>query len=120
MVRISGVVLPSKKHIFIALTSIYGIGIIRAKDICMRVGISESVKVCDLSDDEVLNIQNFINDLEVEGDLRKRIAINIKRLKDIKCYRGMRHRLSLPVRGQRTRTNAKTRKKKKAKVIAKK
>lgn len=120
MVRVSGVVLPSKKHIFIALTSIYGIGCVRAKNICKKIGISESVKVSDLKDEDVLNIQNVINEFEVEGDLRRRISINIKRLKDIKCYRGMRHRLSLPVRGQRTRTNAKTRKKKKSKLIAKK
>ncbi|HFL8794958.1 MAG TPA: 30S ribosomal protein S13 [Candidatus Azosocius sp. HAIN] len=120
MVRISGVVLPFKKHIAIALTSIYGIGIFRANSICKKVGISTFIKVSDLKDEEILNIQNLVNDFEVEGDLRKRISINIKRLKDIKCYRGMRHRLSLPVRGQRTRTNAKTRKKKKSKVILKK
>lgn len=120
MVRVSGVVLPSKKHIIIALTSIYGIGIVRAKNICMKVGISGSIKVSDLKDEEILKIQNFVNEFEVEGDLRRRISINIKRLKDIKCYRGMRHRLSLPVRGQRTRTNAKTRKKKKSKIAVKK
>ena len=120
MVRISGVVLSSKKHVVIALTSIYGIGISRAKSICDKVGISAFIKVSELKDGEIMAVQNLINEFEVEGDLRRRIAINIKRLKDIKCYRGMRHRLSLPVRGQRTRTNAKTRKKKKAKSFLKK
>lgn len=120
MVRVSGVVLSFKKHIVIALTSIYGIGITRARYICKKVEISEALKVSDLNETQVINIQNVVNEFEVEGDLRKRISINIKRLKDIKCYRGMRHRVSLPVRGQRTRTNAKTRKKKKSKVVLKK
>ncbi|QQG46742.1 MAG: 30S ribosomal protein S13 [Candidatus Azosocius agrarius] len=119
MVRVAGVVLPSKKHIIIALTDIYGIGYTRAKYICNKVGVSELIKVSDLKDDEIVNIQNIVNEFEVEGDLRRRISINIKRLKDIKCYRGMRHRLSLPVRGQRTKTNAKTRKKKKSKLTKK-
>lgn len=120
MVRISGVVLSFKKHIVIALTSIYGIGIVRARYICKKTEISECLKVSDLNEAQIINIQNVVNEFEVEGDLRKRISINIKRLKDIKCYRGMRHRVSLPVRGQRTRTNAKTRKKRKVKIASKK
>ena len=119
MVRVSGVVLPFKKHIVIALTSIYGIGIVRAKYICKKIEVPEYCKVSDLNDMQVLNIQNVVNEFEVEGDLRKRVSINIKRLKDIKCYRGMRHRVSLPVRGQRTRTNAKTRKKRRSKTVLK-
>jgi small subunit ribosomal protein S13 len=102
MIRIAGVILPNK-HISIALRSIYGIGRTRSLEICKKVGIEPSIKV----------VQEF----EIEGDLRRRIAMNIKRLRDIKCYRGLRHRVGLPVRGQRTRTNARTRKgKKKAKV----
>lgn len=113
MIRVSGVIMPPNKHISIALQSIFGIGITRAKQICKAVGVEGSVKVSDLKDDVVTLIQKAVAEFEVEGDLRRRIAINIKRLRDIKCYKGLRHRMGLPVHGQRTRTNARTRKGKK-------
>lgn len=113
MIRVSGVIMPPNKHIVIALQSIFGIGRTRAIQICKAVGVDASVKVSELKDDVVTMIQKAVADFEVEGDLRRRIAINIKRLRDIKCYRGLRHRMGLPVRGQRTRTNARTRKGKK-------
>lgn len=110
MIRVSGVIMPPNKHIYIALQSIFGIGSTRALEICKAVGVQTSVKVADLKDDVVALLQKAVTEFEVEGDLRRRIAINIKRLRDIKCYRGLRHRMGLPVRGQRTRTNARTRK----------
>lgn len=113
MIRVSGVILPPNKHIVIALESVFGIGPARALQICKAVGVETSVKVSDLKDDVVTLIQRAAAEFEVEGDLRRRIAINIKRLRDIKCYRGLRHRMGLPVHGQRTRTNARTRKGKK-------
>jgi small subunit ribosomal protein S13 len=109
-VRISGVILPPNKHIQIALQSVYGIGKHRATDICKKVGIESSVKVIELKDEQLSLIQEAVNQYEVEGDLRRRIAMDIKRLVDIKCYRGIRHKKGLPVRGQRTHTNARTRK----------
>ena len=116
MIRIAGVILPNK-HISIALRSIYGIGRTRSLEICNKVGIEPSTKVSDIGDDVAALLQKVVLEFEIEGDLRRRIAMNIKRLRDIKCYRGLRHRVGLPVRGQRTRTNARTRKgKKKAKV----
>lgn len=113
MIRVSGVILPPNKHVGIALQSIYGIGRTRALQICQAVGIEPSVKISEIQDDTAALIQKVVSDFEVEGDLRRRIAMNIKRLRDIKCYRGLRHRMGLPVRGQRTRTNARTRKGKK-------
>ncbi|HSX20827.1 MAG TPA: 30S ribosomal protein S13 [Gammaproteobacteria bacterium] len=113
MIRVSGVIMPPNKHISIALESIFGIGRTRALQICKAVGCDASVKVSDLKDDVVTMIQKAAAEFEVEGDLRRRVAINIKRLRDIKCYRGLRHRMGLPVHGQRTRTNARTRKGKK-------
>lgn len=113
MIRVSGVILAPNKHINIALTGIYGVGRERAQRICKSVGIEPTTKVSSLSDDVVSSIQKAVAEYEVEGDLRRRIAMNIKRLRDIKCFRGLRHRMGLPVRGQRTRTNAKTRKGKK-------
>lgn len=113
MIRVSGVILPPNKHVGIALRSIYGIGRTRALLICEGAGVEPSVKVSDLQDDVVTLIQKTVAEFEVEGDLRRRIAMNIKRLRDIKCYRGLRHRMGLPVRGQRTKTNARTRKGKK-------
>lgn len=113
MIRIAGVILPHKKHIVIALRSVYGIGATLAKEICSVVGVAPSVKVCDLSEEIITKIQKKISDYEVEGDLRRRVSLSIKRLKEIKCYRGLRHRLGLPVRGQNTKTNARTRKGKK-------
>ena len=109
-VRISGVILPPNKHIQIALQSVFGIGIRRAYEICERVGIKPSVKVVELKDELLPRIQDAVNQYEVEGDLKRRIAMDIKRLVDIKCYRGIRHKRGLPVRGQRTHTNARTRK----------
>ena len=111
VMRVSGVVLPQNKHLVVSLQSIFGIGRKRALQICENVGIVFCKNVSELSQDEISKIQFAVNVFVVESDLRRTIARNIKRLCDIKCYRGMRHRLSLPVRGQRTRTNALTRKK---------
>ncbi len=116
VVRVSGVVLPLNKHLVISLQSIFGVGLKRAQIICKTVGLEFSKKVCDLTQDEVVKIQFVVNTYVVESDLRRNIVRNIKRLRDIKCYRGMRHCLSLPVRGQRTRTNASTRKRYKNKI----
>ena len=111
MARISGVDLPITKRIEIGLTSIYGIGRKRATDILAVAGVSGDVRVKDLSEDEVRKISRVIEEQgQVEGDLRKEISVSIKRLMEIGCYRGMRHRRNLPVRGQRTHTNARTRK----------
>lgn len=111
MARIAGVDLPSGKRVEIGLTYIYGIGRTRAKDILDRAKVEEGIKVKDLSEDEILRIQRVIQDEGgVEGDLRKQVAMNIKRLIEIGSYRGIRHRRGLPVRGQRTHTNARGRK----------
>ena len=110
MIRISGVIIPPHKHISIALRSIYGIGKVRAMQICKKAAIDPAIKVSNLQDEVVVLLQKIIYEFEVEGDLRRRVAMNIKRLRDIKCYRGLRHRRGLPVRGQRTKTNARTRK----------
>ena len=118
MARIAGVNLPTNKRVIIALQYIHGIGQRNAKDIVTKVGIDEARRVQDLSDAEVLQIRETIDaDFTVEGDLRRETAMNIKRLMDLGCYRGLRHRKGLPVRGQRTHTNARTRKGK-AKPIA--
>jgi small subunit ribosomal protein S13 len=118
MARIAGVNLPTNKRVIIALQYIHGIGPKFAKDIVTKVGIDESRRMQDLSDAEVLQIRETIDaDFTVEGDLRRETAMNIKRLMDLGCYRGLRHRKGLPVRGQRTHTNARTRKGK-AKPIA--
>lgn len=109
-IRVSGVILPPNKHIRIALRSVYGIGSHRASEICKKIGVDPGIKVVDLKDEYGSLIQEAVNQYEVEGDLRRRVAMDIKRLVDIKCYRGIRHKRNLPVRGQRTRTNAKTRK----------
>ena len=118
-IRISGVILPPNKHIRIALRSVYGIGAHRALAICQKVGIDPSEKVNSIKDDYTLALQEAVNQYEVEGDLRRRVAMDIKRLGDIKCYRGLRHKRGLPVRGQRTKTNARTRKgrKKQSQII---
>lgn len=110
VLRISGVILPANKHIRIALRSVFGIGNHRALQICKKVGIDPSIKVVDLKDEYGSMLQEAVNEYEVEGDLRRRISMDVKRLVDIKCYRGLRHKRNLPVRGQRTKTNAKTRK----------
>jgi small subunit ribosomal protein S13 len=109
--RIAGVNIPAQKRVEIALTYIHGIGPAKAKEICGKVGIPDARRVNDLTDDEVLRIREIIDsDYRVEGDLRREVAMNIKRLMDLGCYRGLRHRRGLPVRGQRTHTNARTRK----------
>jgi small subunit ribosomal protein S13 len=109
--RIAGVELPSNKRIEIGLTYIYGIGRSRAKEVLQTASVEEGIKVKDLSEDEVLRLQRVLQEEGgVEGDLRKEVAMNIKRLIEIGSYRGIRHRRSLPVRGQRTHTNARSRK----------
>jgi len=113
MLRISGVVLNNKKqHIVIALRKIYGIGKINSIYICEKAKVNRFTKVIELTNKEIISLQKVISDFEVEGSLRTKIRMNIKRLKDIKCYRGFRHKMNLPTRGQRTKTNAKIRKKK--------
>lgn len=111
MARIAGVNIPTQKRVVIALQYIHGIGPRIARDICAKVGIPERRRVNELSDAEVLQIREAVDrDYAVEGDLRRDVAMNIKRLMDLGCYRGLRHRRGLPVRGQRTHTNARTRK----------
>ena len=111
MARIAGVNIPTNKRVHIALRYIHGIGPVNAVDICKQLRIDESRRVNQLSDAEVIQIREIIDrDYVVEGDLRRETAMNIKRLMDLGCYRGLRHRKSLPVRGQRTHTNARTRK----------
>jgi small subunit ribosomal protein S13 len=110
MARIAGINVPPQKHAVIALTSIYGIGRTTAQKICEATGIRPEMKVKDLSEAEVENLRNEVAKYTVEGDLRRTLSMNIKRLMDLGCYRGMRHRRGLPLRGQRTRTNARTRK----------
>ena len=121
MARIAGVDLPNDKRIEIALTYIYGIGTTSASDIIKDTGLNPDTRVKDLTEDEVAKIRDRIeNNYTVEGDLKREIAGNIKRLTDIGCYRGRRHRMGLPVRGQRTKTNARTRKGPKRTVAGKK
>ncbi|MBE0548013.1 MAG: 30S ribosomal protein S13 [Rubrivivax sp.] len=110
MARIAGINIPPHKHAEIGLTSIYGIGRTTAQKICTSVGIPYSKKIKDLSDVDLERIRDEIGRLTIEGDLRRELSISIKRLMDLGCYRGFRHRRGLPVRGQRTRTNARTRK----------
>ncbi len=111
MARIAGVNIPTQKRVEIALTYIHGIGRTKATEICSKVGIPRARRGNDLTDEEVMRIREAIDrDYIVEGDLRREVAMNIKRLMDLGCYRGLRHRKGLPVRGQRTSTNARTRK----------
>jgi len=110
MARIAGINLPNQKHIWVALTSIFGIGNTRARGICAASGVALATKVKDLTDAEVDKIRTEVARVTVEGDLRRQVSMNIKRLMDLGTYRGMRHRRGLPVRGQRTKTNARTRK----------
>ena len=111
MARISGVDLPREKRVEIGLTYIYGIGHKKAKEIIESTGVNPDIRVKDLAEEDVSKLREYIDKkLEVEGDLRRNIALNIKRLIEIGCYRGIRHRKGLPVRGQRTKTNARTRK----------
>ncbi len=121
MARIAGVNIPTNKRVEIALTYIYGIGRVKAKELCEKVGIPAERRVNQLTDAEVLQIRETIDrDYKVEGDLRRQIAMDIKRLMDLGCYRGLRHRKGLPVRGQRTHTNARTRKGKAVAIAGKK
>ena len=121
MARIAGVNIPTDKRVEVGLTYIHGIGTAFAKKICERAGIDEAQRVHQLTDDEVIRIREIIDsDFRVEGDLRREVAMNIKRLMDLGCYRGLRHRKGLPVNGQRTHTNARTRKGKARPIAAKK
>ncbi|HXV25462.1 MAG TPA: 30S ribosomal protein S13 [Alphaproteobacteria bacterium] len=121
MARIAGVNIPTQKRVLIALTYIHGIGPTKAREICDKVGIPSERRVSQLTDDEVVRIRETIDrDYRVEGDLRREVAMNIKRLMDLGCYRGLRHRKNLPVRGQRTHTNARTRKGKARPIAGKK
>ena len=110
MARIAGINIPDNKHAVISLTYVYGIGKTRAKSILAAVGIEESTKIASLSDAQLDTLRDEVAKYTVEGDLRREITLNIKRLMDLGCYHGLRHRRSLPVRGQRTKTNARTRK----------
>lgn len=110
MARIAGINIPDNKHVRISLTYIFGIGNSLANSICKTLAISGNTKVSDLSEQELESLRMAITNLNVEGDLRREISTNIKRLLDLGCYRGIRHRRGLPVRGQRTKTNARTRK----------
>jgi small subunit ribosomal protein S13 len=110
MARIAGINIPVNKHTDIALTSIYGIGRTRAQTICAASGIKPDTKIKDLAENEIEALRNEIAKFTVEGDLRREVSMNIKRLMDLGTYRGIRHRRGLPLRGQRTRTNARTRK----------
>ena len=111
MARIAGVDLPKEKRVEIGLTYIYGVGLSTSQKILATTGINPDTRIKDLTEDEVNEIRNYVNkNLMVEGDLRRDVALNIKRLVEIGCYRGIRHRKGLPVRGQRTKTNARTRK----------
>lgn len=108
--RIAGVIIPMQKHVVIGLTAIYGIGRQRARDICASVNVEPTKKVKDLTEAELESLRGEISKVRVEGDLRREVAMNIKRLVELGTYRGARHKRGLPVRGQRTRTNARTRK----------
>jgi small subunit ribosomal protein S13 len=110
MARIAGINVPDHKHAVIALTAIYGIGRQTASEICVKVGIIPSIKIKELTEEQLEAIRGVVSKMTVEGDLRREVSMNIKRLMDLGCYRGIRHRRGLPLRGQRTRTNARTRK----------
>ncbi len=121
MARIAGVNIPTNKRVTISLRYIYGIGATKAQEICTKLNIPDERRVNQLSDDEILRIREMIDrDFRVEGDLRREVSLNIKRLMDLGCYRGLRHRRGLPVRGQRTHTNARTRKGKAVAIAGKK
>ena len=110
MARIAGINIPDHKHAVIALTAIYGVGRQNASEICNEVGITPSIKIKELTEEQLEAIRSVVSKMTVEGDLRREVSMNIKRLMDLGCYRGIRHRRGLPLRGQRTRTNARTRK----------
>ncbi len=110
MARIAGINIPTQKHVVIGLQSIFGIGQTRAQQICAELKLDTTTKVANLTEAQLESIRGMVEKFEVEGNLRREISMNIKRLKDLGCYRGIRHRKSLPLRGQRTKTNARTRK----------
>ncbi len=110
MARIAGVNIPDNKHAVISLTYVFGIGRTTAKQICATTGIAESAKISELSDEQMDAVRSEVGKVTVEGDLRREVSMSIKRLMDLGCYRGLRHRRSLPARGQRSKTNARTRK----------
>jgi small subunit ribosomal protein S13 len=110
MARIAGVNIPDNKHAVVSLTYVFGVGKTRAQQICAATGIAETTKIGELSEAEMDSVREEVAKLTVEGDLRREISMNIKRLMDLGCFRGIRHRRNLPVRGQRTKTNARTRK----------
>lgn len=110
MARIAGVNIPDNKHAVIALTYIFGIGKSQARNLCVASGIAEHSKIADLTDEEMDTLRTRVGELTTEGDLRREVSMNIKRLMDLGCNRGLRHRKGLPLRGQRTKTNARTRK----------
>ena len=121
MARIAGINIPVKKRVVVALTYIHGIGLTTSKKILNAVKIDESIRVADLNDDQIAQIRDEIDrDVVVEGDLRRLVSMNIKRLTDLGCYKGLRHRRGLPVNGQRTKTNARTRKGKAVPIAGKK
>jgi small subunit ribosomal protein S13 len=110
MARIAGINIPEHKHAVIALEAIFGIGATRAKSICVAAGVTESNKIKDLDETQIDKLRDEVAKFTVEGDLRREVSMSIKRLMDLGCFRGIRHRRSLPLRGQRTKTNARTRK----------
>jgi small subunit ribosomal protein S13 len=110
MARIAGINIPPNKHTVIGLTHIYGIGLSRSKDICKATGIATDQKIGELTEEQLETLRTEVGKHSVEGDLRREVSMNIKRLMDLGCYRGIRHRRGLPLRGQRTKTNARTRK----------
>ncbi len=120
MARIVGIDIPNEKRVVISLTYIYGIGDTTAQKICKDAGVSEDIRVKNLTDDQLNALRNEVVKYKTEGDLRREIALNIKRLTEIGCYRGKRHKAGLPVRGQRTKTNARTRKGKRKTIANKK
>ncbi len=121
MARIAGVNIPTSKRAVIALTYIHGIGRARSQEICEKAGVSLTARIQDLTEQEIIKLREIIDaDYTVEGDLRREVSINVKRLMDLGCYRGLRHRRKLPVRGQRTHTNARTRKGKAVPIAGKK
>ena len=120
MARIAGVNISNHQHAWVALTAIHGVGKSTAVKICEAAGVSPNVRIKELTDTEVERLRDQVGERRVEGDLRREVSMNIKRLMDLGCYRGVRHRRGLPLRGQRTRTNARTRKGPKRRVIKKK
>lgn len=120
MARIAGVDIPNEKRVVISLTYIYGIGDSTAKKICQEAGVNEDIRVKNLTDAQMNALRAEVSKYHIEGDLRREVALNIKRLQEIGCYRGIRHKKGLPVRGQRTKTNARTRKGKRKTIANKK